>query len=161
MPIYADTEWCARKAGFIPEFPIIWKKKHGTQKMFGSYPFPPTIIHTPMTERICVWRKSGKYQKKSKEEKELSRIDKQDWADFGVDWWEINAETKSNHPAPFPKELVRRILLLWSFENDVVFDPFIGSGTVAVVAKEMKRQFIGSEYLNEYCEIAKERIDAI
>lgn len=81
LPVYADTERIAAQCGFVCEFPIIWKKPHGSQKMFGSYPYPPTVIHTPMTERICVWRKPGKYQHPGKERKSYSKFSKEQWVD--------------------------------------------------------------------------------
>jgi len=158
LPVYADTERIAAKIGFSCEYPIIWKKPHGTQKMFGSYPYPPTIIHTPMTERICVWKKPGTYMRRPKEMKDASKITKEQWVEYGQDFWEVRPETRSDHPAPFPEELVRRVLTLWSFKSDLVLDPFVGSGTTAVVAKEMNRDYIGIDYTKEYCDIANERL---
>lgn len=161
LPIYSDTENIALNCGFVPEFPIIWKKPHGTQKMFGSYPYPPTVIHTPMTERICVWRKKNKYRKRDKDIKERSKFTKEDWVDYAQDLWEINPETRLEHPAPFPEELVRRVLLLWSFKSDIVFDPFLGSGTTAVVARSMDRNYIGVDYKKEYIKLAESRLAQI
>jgi len=161
LPIYADTEKIASDIGFFCKFPIIWKKPHGTQKMFGSYPYPPTIIHTPMTERICVWRKGGKYPKRNKETKEKSKFTKEEWVDFGQDLWEIRPETSSDHPAPFPEELVSRIITLWSFVGDMVLDPFLGSGTTGAVAVKNNRKFIGIDYLKEYVKMSYDRINEI
>jgi len=159
LPIYADTERCADNAGLVCEFPIIWKKPHGTQKMFGSYPYPPTIIHTPMTERICIWRKPGKpdLAKKGPE----SAFTKEDWVAFAQDMWEINPETrlKKKHPAPFPIEIPWRIVKLWSFVGDIILDPFMGSGTTGVACILMGRNFIGIEIDEEYLNIAEQRIE--
>lgn len=160
MPVYADTEYLASGVGFVPEFPIIWKKPHGSQKMFGSYPYPPTVIHTPMTERICVWRKPGKYVKRHKLTKEASKFDKETWVDFAQDLWEIRPETGSKHPAAFPLELPRRILHLWTFVGDLVYDPFMGSGTTACAAYITDRSYVGSELVAEYVELAEVNINA-
>lgn len=158
LPIYGDTEAIASSVGFVCEFPIIWKKPHGSQKMFGSFPYPPTTIHTPMTERICVWRKPGSYRKRDKSTKESSRYGKEDWVSCAQDLWEINPETNVDHPAPFPIEIPRRILKLWSFMGDVVLDPFIGSGTTALAARNLARSYIGFESKGEYVEIANLRL---
>ena len=158
MPIYADTEEIARESGLIPEFPIIWKKPHGSQLMLGSYPNPPTIIHTPMTERICVWRKPGKPDKYDPDIKESSKISKANWVDYAQDLWEIAPTSIAGHPAPYPVQIPRRILLLWSFIGDMVLDPFMGSGTTAVAAIKMGRSYLGFERSREYCDLAEERI---
>ncbi|MFJ1490176.1 DNA-methyltransferase [Capnocytophaga canis] len=76
--------------------------------------------------------------------------------------WEINAERhKTSHPTEKPETLLERILLLGSQEGDIILDPFTGSGTTGVVAKRLKRNFIGFEISPEYFEIAKNRIDSI
>ena len=157
MPVYADTESCAAKTGLVCKFPIIWKKIHGTQKMFGSYPYPPTVIHTPMTERICVWRKKGKpdLSRKSPD----SKFSKERWVDWAQDLWQVNAETNVNHPAPFPQEIVERILTLWSFVGDLVFDPFMGSGTTAIAADRLGRRFYGCDISAEYVDLALKRLE--
>lgn len=160
MPIYSDTECLAARCGLVPKFPIVWKKLHGSQKMFGSYPYPPTIIHTPMTERICVWRKPGKYPHPGKERKEASKFCKAKWVDWGQDLWVIPAETEIEfHPAPFPIELVSRILTLWSFVGDVVLDLFMGSGTTIVAAIHAGRNAVGIESDAGYYKDAKRRIE--
>lgn len=159
MPIYADTEHAASVAGFVCEYPIIWRKPHGTQKMFGSYPYPPTIIHTQVTERICVWRKPGKPDLSRKSEASL--ITKQQWVDWAVDTWDIQPKTNSNHPAPFPVEIPRRCITMWSFVGDTVLDPFLGSGTTGVVAGELKRDFIGIEKNLDYFNMAKSRVESV
>lgn len=161
LPVYADTERMASSSGFVCKFPIIWKKPHGTQKMFGSYPYPPTIIHTPMTERICVWRKSGRYPRPDKQVKQLSKFTKQQWVNWGQDLWEIRPETSVSHPAPFPLEIPKRILTLWSFVGDTVLDPFVGSGSTLVAARDEGRNAIGIDISEKYCEIARRRIDAL
>ena len=66
---------------------------------------------------------------------------------------------KSNNPAIFPKKLANDHILSWSNENDLVYDPFMGSGTTAKMALLNNRKFIGSEIAKEYCEIAEKRIE--
>jgi len=111
-----------------------------------------------MTERICIWRKPGKYIRRSGEVKESSRFTKEQWVAWAQDVWEIRPTSRKDHPAPFPEELVVRILTLWSFRGDLIYDPFIGSGTTAVVATRMGRKFIGSDIHQEYIDAAKNRL---
>lgn len=68
-----------------------------------------------------------------------------------------NPETKG-HPAPFPEQLVRDHILTWSNPEDIILDPFMGSGTTAKVAKQNKRYYIGFEISKDYCDIAENRI---
>ena len=67
---------------------------------------------------------------------------------------------KYKHPAMFPTGLVKDQLLSWTDEGDIVLDPFMGSGTTGVVCKELNREFIGIEIVEEYFNIAKERINS-
>jgi DNA modification methylase len=62
------------------------------------------------------------------------------------------------HPAMFPEELVERVLKLFSYKNDIVLDPFNGVGTTTVVAKRLKRKYIGMDISDKYCEMAEKRI---
>ena len=67
----------------------------------------------------------------------------------------------SKHPAPFPEALVRDHITSWSSEGDLIYDPFMGSGTTAKVARIYERKFIGSEISEEYCKMAKNRLSGI
>lgn len=75
--------------------------------------------------------------------------------------WTINPDKGSLHPAPFPEKLVENCMFLTTLEGDVVLDPFLGSGTAAVVAKKFKRNFIGIELDSKYLEITKNRLGSI
>lgn len=73
------------------------------------------------------------------------------------DIWEFNQESNNKHPAPFPVELIERIIS--STNADIVLDPFMGSGTTALAAKNLGRQFVGIDISPEYCEMARQRLD--
>ena len=80
-----------------------------------------------------------------------------------TDVWRIsmvsgNFEERTSHPAQYPEELIERIILAGTNEGDIVLDPFMGSGTSAVVAKKLGRHYLGYETVNEYCEIAEDRL---
>ena len=74
--------------------------------------------------------------------------------------WEINAENKSKHLAPFPKELSDKLIQYYSFVGDTVLDPFMGSGTTAISCVDLNRQYLGIEIHEEYKEMAEERIQS-
>ena len=73
-------------------------------------------------------------------------------------WLVTEGKRQKLHPAPFPEKLANDHILSWSNENDIVYDPFMGSGTTAKMAILNKRNYIGSEISKEYCEIAEKRI---
>lgn len=102
----------------------------------------------PCTEHIY-WLCKGK-PKTFKEQ-----IDKE----FHSEIWNITPEKGSLHPAPFPEKLVENCILLTTKEEDLVMDPFLGSGTTAVVSKRLNRSFIGIELDKYYLDIAKERLE--
>ena len=74
--------------------------------------------------------------------------------------WNINPARakKIGHPAPFPIELPQKFINLYTYKNDLILDPFLGSGTTAIAAKLLERNFVGYEIEEEYIEIAKNRI---
>ena len=77
------------------------------------------------------------------------------------DVWRIgrgNHGQVDGHNATFPLDLAGKAIMGWSKEGDIVLDPFLGSGTTAVAAKQLKRKYIGIELSEEYCEIAKQRL---
>ena len=83
-----------------------------------------------------------------------------------TDVWRIsmvsgNFEERTEHPAQYPEKLIERIILAGTNENDIVLDPFMGSGTTAVVAKKLNRQYLGYETMQEYCEMAQTRLNKV
>lgn len=72
--------------------------------------------------------------------------------------WNINFEINTKHPAPFPKTLVGNIIMCCSKEGDVIYDPYMGSGTTALMAAKMGRNYIGSEISQSYVDMANKRI---
>lgn len=78
--------------------------------------------------------------------------------------WSIAPERamkKYGHPAMFPEELAVRVLKLFSFENDIVLDPFNGAGTTTLVAKKLNRKFLGIDISDKYCKVAEQRLNSI
>jgi len=76
--------------------------------------------------------------------------------------WAINVSSNNNgHPAVFPLKLAQDQIVTWSNESDIVYDPFLGSGTTSKAAKQLNRNYIGSEISKEYCDIAEQRVEAV
>lgn len=75
--------------------------------------------------------------------------------------WTFGCESakRVNHPAPFPKELPYRLIKMFSYKNDIILDPFMGSGTTAKVSQKLGRRWIGTELSKEYCDIIVNRLE--
>lgn len=140
----------------------IWDKRKVVRfSSFGSYPYPPNLFSTFPYEWIIVFSKSGKRQKVSNDIKEKSKLTQKEWADWCINsFWEMQpAKAKSEgHPAPFPEELPRRIIKIYSFFGDTVLDPFLGTGTTSKVAKDLGRNSVGYEISEEYIPLIKKKI---
>ncbi|MEM3013070.1 MAG: site-specific DNA-methyltransferase, partial [Candidatus Bathyarchaeia archaeon] len=87
-------------------------------------------------------------------------ITREEFLEWSKSVWSFPAESASKigHPAPFPIELPLRLIKLYTFEKDVVLDPFMGSGTTAIAALQTNRHYIGYEIIKEYVGIAEKRI---
>jgi modification methylase len=140
----------------------IWDKRKIVRfSSFGSYPYPTNLFSTFPYEWIIVFSKVGKRPPVPKEIKEKSKITHKEWADFCINsLWEMQpgSAKAENHPAPFPEELPRRIIKLYSFFGDTVLDPFLGCGTTIKIAKELGRNSIGYEINPEYIETIKKKV---
>jgi site-specific DNA-methyltransferase (adenine-specific) len=121
-----------------------------------------------VTERIIVAGK-GRFDRALTPKKRAARqlpsvttISRDEFLDATTDLWEFAPESakRVNHPAPFPVELPRRLIDLFTYEGDVVLDPFMGSGTTAVAAVEAGRHFVGYDTDPDYIATATERIEA-
>ena len=146
----------------------IWQKQT-TTKMFGSYPYPPNIYEDNTIEFINVLVKDGKPKKVDKVVKEHSKMTQKEWVNLSMQVWPImpsDIKRKGGHPAPFPLEIPRRLIAMYTFravpelgfEGDIVLDMFNGSGATCVAATEMGRNFIGIDIKREYCLLTERRV---
>lgn len=132
----------------------IWDKRKIVRfSSWGSYPYPPNFLASYPYEWVIVFSKAGKGRQVDPETKEASKISHQeftDWVQNSI--WEFPpaSASKENHPAPFPEELPRRCIKLYSFVGDTVLDPFAGSGTTLRVARQLGRNSIGYEINPDY-----------
>ncbi len=147
---------------------VIWKKANGANGncAWGSYRKPSNPVLRDLTERIVIASKSrfdralnARHRQQHKHPC-LATITADEFAEATTDVWEIPPEsaTQVGHPAPFPVELPQRLIELYTYENDLVLDPFIGSGTTAVAALRTGRHFIGIDNDAAYVDIAQIRV---
>ncbi len=164
MPLHADICVACRKIGFDNLNPIIWHKisnakfeaNQGTK--FLGKPYEPNAIIKNDIEFILMQRKPGAYRKPTEEQRRNSRIDKQDFATWFRQFWEITGASTREHPAPFPIELAYRLVRMFSFSGDTVLDPFVGSGTTMVAAMRTNRNSVGIDIDPSYCAMVKRRL---
>jgi len=90
-------------------------------------------------------------------------ITKEQFMEWTKSIWTMNAESakRIGHPAPFPEELPNRLIQLYSFTNDIILDPFMGSGTTAIAAIKTRRNYVGYDISEEYIKLANKRIKLI
>ena len=145
--------------GFLMRGEIIWNKSasSGTSTAWGSWCSPSNPTLRDVHEYILIFSK-GTYKRLAKNKK--ITIQKEQFIEWTKSIWNMKTESakKIGHPAPFPEELPFRLMQLYSFEKDIVLDPFMGSGTTAVVGLKSGRSFVGYETNKNYVNIANERI---
>jgi len=156
--------------GLLPRGEIIWQKARGASgsTAFGSYLSASNPVLRDVTERVIVASKGrfGRAIKRKDRAKQglphENTISKEEFFESTLDVWEIRPEhaRRVGHPAPFPVELPQRLLRLYTYKDDVVLDPFMGSGSTAVAAVRNDRRFVGYDTDPEYVTLANERVQA-
>jgi site-specific DNA-methyltransferase (adenine-specific) len=144
--------------GFVTINHIIWKYQFGvvTKKKFvTSHYHCLYVCKNEKKRRFYPFTRFSKNQKTS-EGRSLHYRDKEDVWDIKREYWTGDKKT----PTKLPAELLRKILEYSSKEGDTVFDPFLGSGQVAMIAKQMSRNYLGFEIVKKYYDFAKKRLDA-
>ena len=144
--------------GFIMRGEIIWQKSKGANANFawGSWLSASNPVIRDIHEYCLVFSKDS-LRKSSQGE---SSIKKEEFMESTLSIWNINPARakKIGHPAPFPIELPQKFINLYTYKKDLVLDPFLGSGTTAVAAKLLERNFIGYEIEEKYIAIANNRL---
>lgn len=145
----------------------IWNRTNSSKKlMFGGYPYPRNFYAQNSIEFITVYVKDGlPLNNISKENKEKSKLTEKEWIEFTKQIWNIASPNKGDiafgiHPAIMPEEIARRCIRLYSYCDDIVLDPFAGSGTTLKVAKELDRKYIGYELYRNYEKVIEEKLKA-
>lgn len=166
IPLHADISRTCVDIGFDYLTPIYWSKianmvtEVGGSARFLGKPYEPNAIIKNDVEYILLLRKPGGYRKPTKAQRALSLLEPEEhrrW--FRSVWTDVRGESrKAGHPAPFPAELARRLIKMFSFVGDTVLDPFWGTGSTTVAAVDAARSSIGVEIERSYIEIARERL---
>jgi site-specific DNA-methyltransferase (adenine-specific) len=156
--VCADLTTIAKQVGWKYHSTIIWNEQNISRRTaWGSWlsASAPYVI-APVEVIVVLYKKRWKKESGSKIS-DISKAQFQKWTN-GV--WEFSGESKKKvgHPAPFPVELPKRCMKLFSFVGDTILDPFLGSGTTLVACAQTNRKGIGIEIDRGYCEIAKQRI---
>ncbi|MDR3092793.1 MAG: site-specific DNA-methyltransferase [Endomicrobium sp.] len=151
--------------GFNMRGEIIWNKKSSASPStaWGSWKSAANPILRDIHEYILIFSKGNYKRERAKEELSIKQntITKEEFMMWTKSIWTMNAESakRVGHPAPFPIELPYRLIKLYSFTNDVVLDPFMGSGTTALASIRTNRNFAGYDINQEYINLANKRIN--
>lgn len=143
---------------------IIWQKTttmntSGGGAIMGSFPYPRNGILKMDYEFILLFKKLGNAPKPTQQQKEQSAITKEEWGEYFSSHWNFNGVKQMGHIAMFPEELPKRLIKMFSFAGETVFDPFAGSGTTSLAAKNLGRNSIGYEINKEFAPIINEKIN--
>lgn len=145
--------------GFLPMGEIIWRKSAGASGScaWGSWQSASAPRLRDIHEYLLVFAKQA-YSRPDKGESDIGR---DEFLESTLSVWELGAESakRIGHPAPFPVALAERVIRLYSYVDDVVLDPFAGSGTTCVAAVLNNRKYVGYDVEAEYCRLAESRID--
>jgi len=163
IPIRTEIIKFCESAGFDYMGAIIWQKvttchTTGGATVMGSFPYPRSGILKLDYEFILIFKKYGESPKVSKEVKEKSRLTQEEWGQYFTGHWNFPGEKQDKHLAMFPEELPRRLTKMFSFVGDTVLDPFLGSGTTSLAAKNLNRNSIGYEINEEFLPVIKEKL---
>lgn len=156
--IYADILAIAKKVGWKYHSTIIWNEQNISRRTaWGSWRSASAPYVIAPVEMIVILYKM-EWKKTYKGKSDITRDEFIEWTN-GV--WSFNGESRKRigHPAPFPLELPKRCIKLFSFVRDTVLDPFLGSGTTLIACAETNRVGLGVEIDRNYCELAKKRLE--
>lgn len=165
LPLSADIQVHARKLGFDCLTPIRWMKVANialeasrSSRFLGKPNLPNGIVKNDL-EHILFLRKPGGYRSPTEEQQKRSFIDTDDYARwFAPVWTDVAGQLRREHPAPYPVEVPRRLIRMFSFTGDTVLDPFGGTGTTAAAAIETGRSSMTVEIEPSYLDLCERRL---
>ncbi|MDD3131130.1 MAG: DNA methyltransferase, partial [Bacteroidales bacterium] len=131
----------------------------GGASLMGSFPTPRNGILSIDYEFILILKKLGTPAKVSKAIKDQSKMTTEEWKEYFSGHWNFGGARQDGHIAMFPEELPRRLIKMFAFKGETVLDPFMGSGTTAVAARNLERNSIGYEINPEFIAVAKQKLN--
>ncbi len=165
IPIRTEIIKFCEAVGFDYMGAIIWQKvttcnTTGGATIMGSFPYPRNGIVKLDYEFILLFKKPGAPAKVSREVKEASKLTKEEWNLYFAGHWNFAGAKQKAHLAMFPLELPRRLIRMFTFVGETALDPFLGSGTTSLAAKELGRDSIGYEINADFLPLIKEKLGA-
>ncbi len=163
IPIREEIIKFCETIGFDYMGAIIWQKvttcnTTGGATIMGSFPYPRNGIIKLDYEFILIFKKLGEPPKVSRDTKEKSKLTIEEWNEYFSGHWNFPGEKQDKHLAMFPEELPRRLIKMFSYTGDIVLDPFLGSGTTCLAAKNLNRSSIGYEINKDFLPIIKSKL---
>lgn len=165
LPLSADIQVRARRIGFDNLTPIRWMKVANirleasrSSRFLGKPNLPNGVVKNDV-EHILFLRKPGGYRKPTRAQEKASFMPTDDYARwFTPVWSDVSGQLRREHPAPYPVEVPRRLVRMFSFVGDTVLDPFGGTGTTALAAMECGRNSISVEIEPAYVSLIERRL---
>lgn len=166
LPLSADIQVRARSLGLDALTPIRWQKVSNirleaskSSRFLGKPNLPNGIVKNDL-EHILFLRKPGGYRQPTPEQERLSRIETEEYMQlFSPVWTNVTGQLRRDHPAPYPTEIPRRLIRMFSFTGDTVLDPFGGTGTTAMAAIETGRHSLSIEIEPAYVDQIERRLE--
>jgi modification methylase len=165
IPIRTEIIKFCESIGFDYMGAIIWQKQTTTNttggaSLMGSFPTPRNGILSIDYEFILIFKKPGTpLTKITKEVKEQSKLTTDEWKEFFSGHWNFGGTRQNGHIAMFPEELPKRLIKMFAFKGETVLDPFLGSGTTSLAARNLERNSIGYEINPDFIEIIKSKLN--
>ncbi len=163
IPIRTEIIKFCETIGFDYMGAIIWQKvttcnTTGGASIMGSFPYPRNGIIKIDYEFILIFKKPGIAKTVPKNIKEKSKLTIEEWNQYFAGHWNIPGEKQNGHLAMFPEEIPKRLIKMFSFVNDTILDPFLGSGTTSLAAKNLDRNSIGYEINPDFLPLIKVKL---
>ena len=159
IPLNAFIAQIMIEIGFLMRGEIIWDKGSsvGSSTAWGSWMSASNPTLRDVHEYILVFSK-GRFKRQKNGRKPT--VERDEFLEFTKSVWQFPTVSASRigHPAPFPVELPRRLMQLYTFADEIVLDPFMGSGTTAIAARDSGRHFVGYELEESYIQLARQRL---
>lgn len=165
IPIRTEIIKFCETIGFDYMGAIIWQKvttcnTTGGATIMGSYPYPRNGIVKIDYEFILLFKKPGNTPSAQADAKESSILTIDEWNEYFAGHWNFAGEKQDGHIAMFPEELPKRLIKMFSFVGETVLDPFLGSGTTSLAAKNLSRNSIGYEINQDFQQIIHKKVSS-